>query len=396
MRAPILRSLLSVAAAMPLALAGAAQAEEAGDGGATGAIALEAEYVSEVMGIVRGPQTGVRRADYASLSLGLDLEAAAGWQGARLQVQAIAATGGTPNALAGTLQGISNIEVEDARLRVFQLYLEQQLPGLPASLRLGFSDLNEEFYVTDSSGLLMAPAFGIGTEFSATGPGGPSIFPSSALALRLKVEPSTASYVMLAAYNAEAGVIGDAGGVRPLLREGALLVGEVGWTGQGKLALGAWSYSRRQPDLRDVTPAGEPVARRAFGGYVLAERRVAGDDERGLTLFFRGGLTDGRTTPYTGSWQAGFLASGVIAGRPDSQVSLGVNQAWLSQRYRLNAADAGDSLRSAETGLELTYSDKLAPWLTVQPDIQYVRNVLRGPAGRDALVLSLRLTAAID
>jgi carbohydrate-selective porin OprB len=40
----------------------------------------------------------------------------------------------------------------------------------------------------------------------------------------------------------------------------------------------------------------------------------------------------------------------------------------------------------------VTYEDQLAPWLLVQPDVQYIRSTDRLPAGRDAVVVGLRVT----
>jgi len=55
-----------------------------------------------------------------------------------------------------------------------------------------------------------------------------------------------------------------------------------------------------------------------------------------------------------------------------------------------NKADAGAPLSSAETGLELTFSDKLGKHLMLQPELQYIHDPAGGPSIRDALILGLR------
>lgn len=355
-----------------------------------GPVAIEAEYVHDVVGVAEGAQTGIRRTDLLSLVADLSLDKLVGWKGGTAHFKAIAGTGEQPNDLAGTMQGINNVEVSSNRIRLFEAWLEQDIPALRSSLRIGFNDLNSEFYANDAAALLIAPAFGIGSELSATGSNGPAIFPSTAVTARVKVQPSDTSYVQFAAVNAESGVLGDQGGVRPLLRSGALLIGEAGITGKAKLALGAWSYTKRQDDIRLTDAAGDPIASRARGAYLLAEAPILSVH---VTGFLRAGVSDGDTTPYSGGWQAGFLATPVFPHRSDSQLSLGVNQAFLSQKFRANAADAGDAMRPAETAVELAYADKLTPWLTVQPDVQYVWNPSRAPGARNAFVLTLRLRA---
>lgn len=352
-------------------------------------LALSAEYIADVTAVARGPRTGTRYTDLLSLQADLSLEQAAGWQGARLFAHGQIGFGQEPNRLADSLQGINNSEVADNRARLFELYLEQAFSGpVPGSLRLGWSDLNAEFYATESSGLLIAPAFGIGSELAATGANGPSIFPSAALGARLRLEPSQDTYVQAAVVDARAGVIGDRGGVPPLLRDGALAIAEAGISRGLRLAVGGWQYSRRQDDLFRTDGAGQPRRRRAQGAYVLAEWPLPG----GITPFLRAGVSDGDTGPFSGGWQAGFLAEGPFPGRPDGQLSLGVAQGMVGGSARRAAAAAGQPLRVRETGWELTYADRIAPWLTVQPDVQYVRRAGKATDPRDAVVLTLRLT----
>lgn len=255
-RTPLLGTAL---AAMLAASPADVQADEP-----AGPITIEAEYVHDVAGIVHGPATGIRRADLLSISADISLEEGIGWQGARLHFNALAGTGERPNDLAGTLQGINNIEVMENRVRLFEAWIEQAIPAINGSLRVGFSDLNSEFYVNDAAGLLLAPAFGIGSELAATGSNGPAIFPSTAATVRLRSEPWREGYVQLAAVNADAGVLGDRQGIRPLFKRGALLIGELGHAGKAKFAFGAWTYTRLQDDIRLTTLAGErqPAGRR--------------------------------------------------------------------------------------------------------------------------------------
>ncbi len=364
------------------------------------AFTLDGEYVLDLIGVAQGERTGVRHVDLLTLTGTLDLDAAAGWHGAQIVGEVIAGTGGEPNLLANTLQGIDNAEVARNRVKLYQFYLDQKLGALPAHISAGFIDLNAEFYSNDAASLLIAPAFGIGSELAATGPNGPAIFPSTALTLLVHAEPTPNTYTSFAVVNAESGVLGDRGGVPGFLKEGALLIGEAGITTIGKLALGAWTYTDKQDDLRMLDDSGAPLRRRAQGGYVLLEVPLGNDAQApqpgrpAASLFLRAGISDGNTTPYAGGWQAGVLVNGILAGRPDSQLSLGANQAFLTGQFRQNEAEAGVLRRRTETGLEITFADRVLPWLTVQVDGQYVRNSDLTPAARDAVILGLRLIFA--
>lgn len=176
------RNLLVAYSVLGLSVAGAASPALAGD-----ALTLKLDYAADVAGVVRGGMTRKARVlDNLKLSADLDLEAAMGWSGATLHVSALNNSGAMPNDDAGTLQGVNNIEVSQQRARLFEAFIEQSFADGRGSALVGLYDVNSEFYANESAGLLIAPAFGIGSELAATGPNGPSIFPSTALSARLR------------------------------------------------------------------------------------------------------------------------------------------------------------------------------------------------------------------
>ena len=371
--------------AAALLAADAASAEEGS------ALALGGSYTADVTGTVSGglAKRG-RMLDDFQISADLDLDKAFGWKGATAHVLLLNNSGATPNDDAGTLQGVDNIEVSRQRARLFEAWVEQGF-GDKGSVRAGLYDLNSEFYSNDSAGMLLAPAFGIGSELAATGPNGPSIFPSTALAVRVRWTPSEHTYAQAAVLNANAGVLGDPGGIQTSFDNGVLMIAEGGWQGRGKVALGTWRYSRKQDDIRVVTGSGDPAHVTANGAYVLLERQLTGGDEgRKTTAFARLGVSDGDTTAFKGGWQAGVLVEQVFESRPDSAFSVGVNQAFLSRKFRDNAFDAGQHLKNAESAIEVTYSDKIGP-VTIQPDLQYVKDPGADGGVGHALVAILRV-----
>lgn len=360
------------------------------------AIVLSGGYTVDVAGVVSGGLAKRGRVlDDLQLGADIDLEKAAGWKGAKAHVLLLNNSGAMPNDDAGTLQGVNNIEVSRQRARLFEAWVEQGL-GDNASVLVGLYDLNSEFYANDSAGLLLAPAFGIGSELAATGPNGPSIFPSTALSARVRWTPNEQVYVQAAAINAHAGVLGDPDGVCTEFEHGLLTIAEAGWQGRGKVAFGAWRYTKKQPDIREITVSGYPAAKTAQGAYVLLERQLTGEGEdavRKTTAFARLGLSDGDTTAFRSGWQAGLLVEHVFEGRPDSAFSVGANQAFLTGKFRANALDEGRSLTRAESAIEVTYSDKIGP-VTIQPDLQYIRNPGADGGVGHALVATVRFGVA--
>jgi len=361
----------------------------------TAAWTLQGTYTADVTGALDGADSRAGRfLDNLDIIVEGDLEAAAGWRGARLHLYLLNNSGGQPNDLVGTLQGVDNIEVSRQRARLYELWIEQSFADGRASLLVGLYDLNSEFYSTEASGLLIAPPFGIGSEIAATGPNGPSIFPSTSLAARLRVSGENGRYAQLAVVNARAGTIGDPDGPDTNLDNGLLVIGEAS-VGEGRrLALGAWTYTEAQDDVREVRADGAPAQSDARGAYLLAEQPLVdgGDDALSASAFLRAGVSDGDTTDFRGGWQAGVLVERVFPGRPDSAFSVGLEQGLLSSKGRANLRDAGIDAAKAESSLEITYSDRIHPRVTVQPDLQLIRHP-GGDRGRDtAVVGALRVT----
>ena len=343
-------------------------------------------YTADVIGVVDGADARAGRyLDNLDVSLDGDLERQFGWRGTRVHLSLLANGGGQPNAIAGTLQGYDNIEVGSHGVRLYEAWVEQDLAGGRASVLAGLYDVNSEFYATEASDLLIAPPFGIGSELAATGPNGPAIFPSTSLAVRMRVGPADGLHVQFAAVNARAGTIGDDGGVDTTLDDGVLYLAEAGWSGPVRVAIGGWRYAEAQEDIRDVTGLGDPALSDARGAYIVAEGTVfEAEDGPTVRAFVRLGASDGDTTDFKGGWQAGLRVDSVFRSRPDSAFSIGFDQGFLSDKARANALDAGTDFGDAEGGVELTYADTVGPF-TIQPDLQWIHNP-GGDRTRDAIV----------
>ncbi len=350
-------------------------------------------YKGDVTSVVSGGSSEAGRyLDNLEITGEASLEKLFGWTGASVFAHLLSNAGAAPNDIAGTLQGIDNIEVARPRAKVYELWLEQAFADGRASLLGGLYDLNSEFYQTEAAGLLIAPAFGIGSELAATGPNGPSIFPSTALALRARWDVADGQRIQGAVLNAEAGVLGDPDGVDLSFDNGALVIGEWVQTGDMQVRIGAWSYTEKQDDIRDSDSFGAPLLRRAHGVYASLEGQIAAFGDSTVSGFVRAGTSEGHTTPYSGGWQAGLLVSSVFASRPDSLFSIGVNQGLINSRQRANDRDLGGNPANGESALEITYADKIGENLTLQPDLQLIHNP-GADETRDAVVVAtLRAT----
>ncbi|MEO8113577.1 MAG: carbohydrate porin [Phenylobacterium sp.] len=350
-------------------------------------------YTADALSVVSGGER--RGTDYvgaALVSADADLEQMVGWKGGSAHVDLWQNFGGEPSARAGSMLGLDGNEADGRRLRMPQLWVQQAFAGGRASVLAGFYDTESEFNAAESASLLVGAASGSSPEWAESGSGGPSAFPETALAVRLRVQPNDKTYAILAVANAKAGAVGDPGGPDFKFREGVLVMAEAGYTGSGKLALGLWRYSKSRPDIRDLDEAGDPQLHTSQGAYVVVERPLnAPEDEvRKATAFLKLGISEASTTPYSGSVNAGVLVEHVFKSRPDSGLSFGLSHGRLTGKVRANGADEEMEIGSGETTFELTYADRLSAHLKVQPDLQWIHRPSGERAIPDAFVVGVR------
>lgn len=362
-------------------------------------IAYQADVLSNVSG---GIKRGNNYLDNLDLKFALDGEKLYGIQGNKALIYFLNNDGGHPNLhRIGSAQGIDSIEVVKDTPKLYEAWVDQSFVDNKLSILLGLHDLNTEFDSTDSTNNFIKPSFQIGPEFAQSGPNGPSSFPVTALAARLKYAPTETSYVETAAFDGVAGDPRHPYGNHFKFNEGLLLAVEAGYTPKtaepsdpnpDKFALGAWMYTKKFNDLVEVDRMGKPVKSRSGGVYGLASYQLYHDKEaaRSISAFFRPGIADGNTKPIEWAYEAGLVSNGLVPARPDAEIGMGITQSHNSSKYVRSVIASGSRVEHNEYGLELYYRDKLYKGITVQPDLQYVINPGTNPQLDNAAIIGIR------
>jgi porin len=393
---PMTRTAARIGAVMGLLVAAPASSESDCESGCAG-WRLDAAYIGDVLRNTRGGAgRGTRYLDNLDLSLEMDGQRLLGVSGLKLFAHALYNNGRAfSGELTGDAQGVSNIEAVRA-VRLFEAWADFTLPSR-SSLRVGLYDLNSEFDTTETGGLFLNSSHGIGPDFAQSGRNGPSIFPSTGLAVRVRHEfgERLAAQALVAE-----GTPGDpAHPSRTVIRfdrgEGLLLAAELQASAGvfSKLALGGWRYTARFDDLLSKRPDGSPERRRGNqGGYALAESTLRTDAAGAprVTAFLRFGIADGSFNAFDQYLGAGIACTGVLPGRPDDRLGLAVASVRNGRRFRDAMSVAGTPVGRRETNIELSYRLIATDWLVLQPDLQYVVSPGMNPEVRDALVLGLR------
>ena len=351
-----------------------------------GPVLFEATYTGEIMAnAAGGVKRGSRYLDNLDLVLEADLEALAGWRGAELHVYGLYNNGNSISELTGDSFAVSNIETGASAFRLYEAWIEQKI-GDSFSAKFGLYDLNSEFDSLETSGLFIGSAHGIGAGISQSGLNGPSIFPSTSLAIRLEKTFSSGVKIRAALLDAVPGDPDRSGrtAVRLSSDEGALAIAELDVpVGKGRLLLGHWRYTADFETFDGAETSGNA------GTYLRGETEIWGRDETRLDGFFRIGRAAGRFNMFDTFASAGVKLTGVAADDGEDELGLAVARAWTSDGYR-ESMGAG----SGETVFELTYRRSVLPFLTLQPNVQYVLSPSADPAIDDALVFGLRAEIA--
>jgi porin len=266
----------------------------------------------------------------------------------------------------------------------------------PGSLRLGLYDLSTEFDVLDSRAVFLNSAYGTGVDIAQSGKNGPSLYPVTALGVRLAWQPDERLLLKSALLDGVPGDPEERGRSRLHLSssEGVLWITEVtGGSGRLRGGAGYWRYSADFPVLNSST--GDPATRNDnAGGYVMAE--LASDPAPGLGEprwmgFARAGAAEGSINAFDRFYAAGVVLRSAWPGKYGSHVGFAASEARVGRGYRRQRAAAGLASDGCERNVELTWRFPLGRHAAVQPDLQYVQNPSADPAIPDAWVAGVRI-----
>lgn len=302
----------------------------------------------------------------------------------------------SPTKNVGDIQVTSNIETSVNALKLYEAWVQKEFAEGKGSLLFGLHDLNSEFYVTESSSLFLNSSFGVGKELAQTGINGPSIFPTTALALRGRWAMSPATEFQVAAFGAQAGdpIHPSATIIRTQPSDGLFWIGELALKNplrmeeslDGKFALGFWKYTRSFDHLTETTlnDRGDTVASQAgnSGAYILWNQALSPR----YSLFARFGQAATAVNTVSSNFSSGVLIKAPwnslwnfpwnSAWNSRAKDSLGVafTRANIGKTAQEAAAHAGFETAAAELTGEIFYRFSVRSGVWIQPDLQWVEH----------------------
>jgi porin len=345
---------------------------------------------SEILGNTTGGiHRGAAYEGALQLSLGLDLDKAAGWAGATFKVSAYQINGRNLSAdNLATLQTASGMEAQRST-RLWELWLDQALLNGKLNVKIGQQSLDQEFMVSAGSTVFLNGAMGWpiipAYDLYASGPA----YPLASLGVRIQA-PITDAFVILAGLfndNPSSGAgFADASQLRGAtqsgtsfnLHAGALAIAELQYSAtpftyagqplRGVYKLGAWFDTAKFADQNNNTPKMHPTN---WSLYTVIDQTLwqpKPAQPRAISVFARIIAAPADRNLVGFSLNAGLTLKQPIPSRDNDVLGIGGGLATIRHP---NAYPATTPTPSNESFVEITYQAQITPWLTLQPDIQY-------------------------
>lgn len=350
------------------------------DHGVTFVLAFTGEVLSNVHG---GAERDVGADQLLDWVIDADLDKAVGWTGGSARINPMWLAGdGIANNL-GDLTLVSNITGLGG-VRLFEAWLQQSIGGV-FSVRAGILAADQEFVLSTSGLLYYNSVFG-GPVFLTPNLAWP-IYPVGAPGVRARADLADGLYLQGACYDGDPGSEAfNRTGVRLRFRDvdGVFAIVEAGWAAGDALRTtikaGGFHHSA---DFTDFT-SGTAVSGNS-GGYVVVEQRIAA----GIDAFLRAGFAEQDRSVVSLGIDAGVNFTGAIPGRPEDVLGLGLIYARISRAFASSQPDRPHW--GHETVIEATYKIVIAPWCSLQPDLQYLLHPGGSTGTPNALVLAMRV-----
>ena len=395
---------------------------------------LDIGYVGEFAGIVDGGYRDDHLGRYsAQFSAGMraNLDEILGWNNAGFQLSVTERSGrGLSNVAiadprAGQLSVVQEVWGRGQRWRLTQLWFKQQyLDGL-LDVKLGRFGEGEDFnsFPCDFQNLVAC-----GSQVGNWAGGIWYNWPMSQWAARVKLNVTPELSLQLGAYEQNPLLLDERRGFTFSTRgrAGSLLPIELVWKPDqaigglpGEYRFGYYRSTARATDVfQDVDSLPQALTGNDFrirdgeyGAWFTAQQQLTrrpDDGSRGLTLFAKLTTHDRATNVVDRFHQLGVMYRGPFNARPqdDAGFAVGrvhVNNNVVRHQRMLNAASGVDDytnplyqpLQKSEYDAEIYYGVHVSDWLTVRPNLQYVKH----PGGVEqvdgALVVGVKLQVAL-
>jgi porin len=365
---------------------------------------LSPTYIGEVFGNPSGgARQGVIYDGLLNVALDLDLERMSdgGVDGLTLHANALYIHGTSlSEQYVGDFSNTSNIAGYNS-LRLQELWLQKWFWERRLSLKVGNMAVDNEFFQSSSASLFLSGTFGAFT-FVANNVFNPPVYPLASPGVRLQFLPTSNFYVMAGVYGMDVNsdpATNNQNGTRFALTAGSglLVMSEAGYLLnqspndrglQGTYRLGSFVHTFDYPTFAGGSAGTD------YGVYGVMDQQIYTRAEQAVSFFVRSGGAPSNTNLVDYYAEGGFNFTGFFPGRNSDVAGIAVARSHVSSDFSDSQILLGNAPYTAETVIEATYKVQVAPWWSLQPDVQYIVTPGGEQGAHNATVLGLRTTVA--
>jgi porin len=311
----------------------------------------------------------------------------------------------------GDFSNTSNLAAYNT-LRLQELWLQKWFWEKRLSLKVGNMAVDNEFFQSQSSALFINGTFGAFTFIASNVPNAP-VYPMASPGVRIQFLPTSKFYVMAGVYGEDVNsdpTMNNKNGTRFALdgSSGMLVMSEAGYLVnqspndrglQGTYRIGSFvdtgNHTSFASQAQSANGTGQLQSTGTnFGVYGVMDQQIYQDGEKTVSLFVRSGGAPSNTNFVDYYVDGGFNFSGFIPGRQDDVAGIAVARSHVSNDFSDSQIAQGGGPSTAETVVEATYKIQIAPWWSVQPDVQYIVTPSGVEGSKNATVLGVRTSVA--
>ncbi|OLS59149.1 carbohydrate porin [Pseudomonas putida] len=421
-------AVLVAVASNPALAAGAFESSSkwmTGDWGGTRTELLEKgydftlDYVGEAATNLHGGYNDDRTARYSdqfALGMKLDLQKILGWQDAEFKLAITERSGRNlsndriSDPRAGQFSSVQEVWGRGQTWRLTQMWVKQKYFDGALDVKVGRFGEGEDFnsFPCDFQNLAFC-----GSQVGNWVGGIWYNWPVSQWAMRVKYNLTPEFFAQVGVFEQNPSNLETGNGFKlsGSGTKGMILPVELVWSPRvgglpGEYRLGYYYSTAKADDIRDPSQSHSSK----HGWWVVAQQQVTaheGDANRGLSLFANFTVHDKDTNVVDNYQQVGMVYKGAFDGRPKDDIGVGVARIHVNDdvKKRAELINAGNGIddydnpafvpiQRSEYNAELYYGFHVTGWLTVRPNLQYIKS----PGGVDevdnALVAGIKVQSS--
>ncbi|MFW2078921.1 carbohydrate porin [Acinetobacter sp. ULE_I010] len=341
---------------------------------------------------------GTEYADQFAIGTHIDLEKVLGWKDTEAQITVTERNGRslsqTSDALAGHLSSSQEVWGRGQTWRLTDFWIKKQFLDQKLDIKVGRFGEGEDFnsFDCDFQNLaLCGSQVGnwVGDQWYN--------WPVSQWAARVKysIQPDLYAQIGAYEYNPENLERGKGWNLSTDGSHGAIIPAEVVWqpiVGVSKLpGEYRFGYYYSTADAAEILHPEQTYHKQ--GAWIVAKQQLTahnGDKTRGLTGFVNVTVHDSDTNRVGNMQNAGLVYKGAFDTRPKDEIAFGISRISIND----DVNDIQTRQQDDEYNAEIYYGVHATNWLTIRPNVQYIRHVGAYKNGENAWVGGIKLQTA--